>query len=220
MKKKHKEIIISFVPKEIESYMEKHSGPINPVLIQLEKETYKKTILPQMISGKMEGKFLQLIALISKAKKILDIGTFTGYSALMMAEALPKNGELITCEISKEYADIALRYFKKVRFGNKIKIKLVPAIETLRQIPDKTIDLIFIDADKISYPLYYNESMRILKNGGLIIADNVLRPFRIINPKDENNKAIQIFNKKAKKDKRVDGVMLPIRDGVYLIRKK
>ena len=119
----------------------------------------------------------------------------------MMAEALPKNGELITCEISKEYADIALRYFKKVRFGNKIKIKLAPAIETLRQIPDKTIDLIFIDADKISYPLYYNESMRILKNGGLIIADNVLRPFRIINPKDENNKAIQIFNKKLKKIK-------------------
>ena len=220
MKKKHKEIIISFLPKEIENYIEEHSGPINPVLIKLEKETYKKTILPQMISGKMEGKFLQLIALISKAKKILDIGTFTGYSALMMAEVLPKNGELITCEISKEYADIAKRYFKKVRFGNKIKLVLAPAIETLRQIPDKTIDVIFIDADKVSYPLYYNESIRILKNGGLILADNVLRPFRIINPKDKNNKAIQIFNKKAKEDKRVDSVMLPIRDGLYLIRKK
>jgi caffeoyl-CoA O-methyltransferase len=212
---------MSFIlPEEIEKYLKEHSGPTSKLLEDLESETYEKTDNPQMLSGKVEGMFLKMLIQISGAKKIVEIGTFTGYSALMMAEGLPHDGNLITCEISEEFASIAERYFQRSPHGKKICIKPGPASQTLRQIPDKSVDFVFIDADKALYHLYYEESIRILKDEGLIVADNTLWSGRALSPKDSDSRAIASFNRKVQNDERVDKVMLSIRDGIYLIRKR
>ncbi len=207
-------------PKPIEKYVEEHSEPVNGLLEELEKETYEKMDNPQMLSGMVEGRLLQMLVRISGARKVVEIGTFTGYASLMMAEGLPDNGELITCEKSKKYARVAQRYFNRSAVGKKIHLRPGPAKKTLGQIPDKTIDFIFIDADKSSYSFYYEEGLRILKQGGLIAVDNVLWSGRILNPEDNDSRAIAEFNKKVREDSRVEKVILTVRDGVYLIRKK
>ncbi len=206
--------------KEIERYVREYSGPVPPLLDELEKETRKRTSFPQMLTGKVEGMFLRMVVGISGARKAVEIGTFTGYSALMIAEGLPEDGKLITCEISEEYAAIAQSYFRRSPSAGKIDLRLGPAIETLRRIEDASVGFVFIDADKASYPAYYEESVRILAEGGLVIADNVLWGGRVLSPPDGDSRAIAAFNRKVKDDKRVEKVMLAIRDGVYLIRKK
>ncbi|HEX8948842.1 MAG TPA: class I SAM-dependent methyltransferase [Dissulfurispiraceae bacterium] len=206
--------------KEIERYVREYSGPVPPLLDELEKETRKKTAFPQMLTGKVEGMLLRMVVGISGARKAVEIGTFTGYSALLIAEGLPDNGKLITCEISKEYAAIAQSYFRRSPSAEKIDLRLGPAIESLRRIEDASVDFVFIDADKASYPAYYEESVRILAEGGIAIADNVLWGGRVLSPPDSDSRAIAAFNRKVKDDKRVEKVMLAIRDGVYLIRKK
>ena len=207
-------------PKPIEKYVEEHTSPVPHLLERLEKETYDTMDNPQMLTGKVEGLLLKMLVQISRAQKVVDIGTFTGFSALMMAEGLPDNGELITCEVSKKCADIAQRYFKESPQVNKIHLRLGPAGETLRNIPDESIDFVFIDADKASYSAYYTESLRILRKGGLIAVDNTLWSGRILDPQDENSRAIALFNKTVAGDKSVEKVMLTVRDGIYIIRKK
>jgi len=211
---------MELVPKEIEKYVAEHTSPVSPLLEKIEKETYAKTSSPQMLSGKVEDRLLQLLIRISGAKKVVEIGTFTGYSALMMAEGLPEDGELITLEISKEYAKIAKRYFEKSPYADKITLILGPAIDALRDFHDESIDFVFIDADKKLYSLYYKESLRILKKGGLIAVDNTLWNGRVLSPQDDNSQAIARFNEMVRRDKGVEKVMLTIRDGLYLIRKK
>jgi caffeoyl-CoA O-methyltransferase len=208
------------ISKSIEEYIKKHTTPVSPLLEKLEKETYKKMDNPQMLTGRVEGMLLRMLVRISGVRKVVEVGTFTGYSALMMAEGLPEKGKLITCEISKECADFALRYFKKSPHGNKISLKLGPAMETLKKIPDKSADFVFIDADKESYSLYYEESLRILRKGGLIAVDNALWSGKVLKPKDEESQAIRSFNRKVKNDRRVEKTILTVRDGIYLIRKK
>ncbi len=212
--------LMLLLPKEIERYVKNYTSPISALLEELEKETYKKTALPQMITGRVEGRFLQILITVSGVKKVVEIGTFTGYSALMMAEGLPEDGEIITCEVSKEYAAIAQSYFKRSAYAHKIILKLGPAIESLHKMPDSSADFIFVDADKISYPAYYDEGMRILRSGGLMLADNVLWSGKVISPRDPESRAIAAFNRKVKEDKGAEKVMLTVRDGVYLIRKK
>ena len=208
------------IPEAIDKYVEEHSSPVSELLRELEKETAEQTDCPQMLCGKVEGMLLQMLIKISGAKKVVEIGTFTGYSALMMAEGLPDDGELITCEVSSKNAEIAKRYFKMSPFGHKIRIELRPAINTLRTIDDGTADFVFIDADKASYVQYYEESFRILKPGGLIVADNTLWSGRALDPEDSESQSIALFNNTVKKDNRVEKVMLTVRDGIYLIRKK
>jgi caffeoyl-CoA O-methyltransferase len=207
-------------PKPIEEYVEEHTSPVHQLLEELEKETSDEMENSQMLTGKVEGRLLKMLVHISGAQKVVDIGTFTGFSALMMAEGLPDNGELITCEISRKCVEMAQRYFKKSPHGHKIRLKLGSARETLRHIPDESIDFVFIDADKASYSLYYKESLRILRKGGLIAVDNTLWSGRVLNPQDEDSRAIALFNKEVAKDKSVEKVMLTVRDGIYLIRKK
>jgi caffeoyl-CoA O-methyltransferase len=207
------------IPKPIEAYAESCTTNESPLLKALIKETCKKMDNPQMLIGKTEGQFLKLLIRISGAKKILEIGTFTGYSALIMAEGLPDNGRLITCEVSEKSAEIAARYFRKSPHGGKIRLKLAPAIDTLKKMRDESFDFVFIDADKSSYPRYYDESMRVLKRGGLIVADNSLWSGKVIDPEDDDSRAIARFNRKVKRDSRVEKVMLTVRDGLYLIRK-
>jgi caffeoyl-CoA O-methyltransferase len=172
--------------------------------------------------GKVEGKLLQLLIKISKTRRAVEVGTFTGYSALIIAEALPEDGILTTCENSRKYADIAQRYFDRSPFGRRIALKLGPALQTLRDIPAGSKDFVFIDADKPSYGDYFDEALRILGPGGLIFVDNVFWRNKIFKKKITNNnaKAIAAFNEKVRQEDRVEKVMLGVRDGVYLIRKK
>lgn len=208
------------ISRPIERYAREHTSPAGELLEKLEKETYEKMENPQMLTGRVEGRLLQMLVQVSRAKRVVEVGTFTGYSALMMAAVLPENGELVTCEISRECAQIARRYFKKSSYGRKIQLRLGPAKDTLSRLPDRSADLVFIDADKPSYALYYEESIRILRKGGLIAVDNVLWSGSVLKPDDNDSRAIASLNERVKEDGRVEKVMLTIRDGVYLIRKK
>jgi caffeoyl-CoA O-methyltransferase len=208
--------------KVIENYVDAHTDDLPPLLQELMAETEKMTGRAFWSIGKVEGKILQLLIKISNTKRAVEVGTFTGYSALVMAEALPEDGILTTCENNKAYADMAQRFFKKSPHANKIRLKLGPALNTLRQMPTGCAELVFIDADKPSYGDYFDESLRILNSGGLIFVDNVFWRHKIFKNKisNENARAIAAFNEKVRQEKRVEKVMLSVRDGVYLIRKK
>ena len=206
----------------IDNYIEDYTDDISPLLLELIDETEKITGLSWWSIGKVEGKLLQFLVKISGARNAIEIGTFTGYSALVIAEALPEDGRLITCETNPKHAEIALRYFRKSAQGSKIRLELKPAMETLRAIAENSVDFVFIDADKPSYGVYFDEAMRILRVGGLVFVDNVFWRNKIFKKPitNKNAKAIAAFNKKVKNDDRAEKVMLNIRDGVYLIRKK
>lgn len=206
----------------IEAYISNHTDDVSPLLKDLLEETEEVTGVSWWSIGKVEGKFLQLLVKISGAGKVVEIGTFTGFSALIMAEALPENGSLTTCETNEKYAAIARRYFAKSPHGAKIRLELKPALETLKAMTDGSVDFVFIDADKPSYGRYFEEAMRILQSGGLIFVDNVFWRNKIFKQPitNENARAIAAFNEKVKNDDRAEKLMLSVRDGVYLIRKK
>jgi len=206
----------------IENYVDAHTDDVSFLLEELIAETENITGRSFWSIGKVEGKLLQLLIKISKTKRAIEVGTFTGYSALVIAEALPEDGILTTCENSREYADIALRYFNRSPYGQKIHLKLGPALQTLRNISPNSEDFVFIDADKPSYGDYFDEALRIVGPGGLIFVDNVFWRYKIFKKKitNENAKAIAAFNAKVRQEDRVEKVMLSIRDGVYLMRKK
>jgi predicted O-methyltransferase YrrM len=208
--------------KVIENYVDAHTDDLPPLLQELMTETEKMTGRAFWSIGKVEGKILQLLIKISNTKRAVEVGTFTGYSALVIAEALPEDGILTTCENNKAFADMAQRFFKKSPHADKIRLKLGPALNTLRQMPDSCAELVFIDADKPSYGDYFDEALRILNPGGLIFVDNVFWRHKIFKNKisNENARAIAAFNEKVRQEMRVEKVMLSVRDGVYLIRKK
>ena len=205
-----------------EKYIDDHTDDVSRLLRELAEETEAVTGRSRWSIGKVEGKLLQLLVKISGARNAVEIGTFTGYSALIIAEALPEDGRLITCEANQKHAEIALRYFKKSPHGSKIRLELKPAMETLKEIADRSVDFVFIDADKPSYGQYFDEAIRILQAGGLIFVDNVFWRNKIFKRPitNENARAIAAFNEKVKNDDRTEKVMLSVRDGVYLIRKK
>ena len=205
----------------VENYVDAHTDDVSLLLEELLAETEKITGRSRWSIGKVEGKLLQMLIKISNTKRVVEVGTFTGYSALVMAEALPEDGILTTCENSREYADIARRYFEKSPYGQKIQLKLGPALQSLKAIPDNSEDFVFIDADKPSYGIYFDEALRILHTGGVIFVDNVFWRYKIFKKKitNENARAIAAFNQKVMQEDRVEKVMLSVRDGVYLIRK-
>ena len=207
--------------KIVEDYVDAHTDNVSQLLEELLAETEKITGRSRWSVGKVEGKLLQMLIKISNARRVVEVGTFTGYSALAMAEALPQDGVLTTLESSREFADIAQRYFEKSPYGYKIQLKLGPALQSLQAIPDNREDFVFIDADKPSYGLYFDEAMRILRSGGIIFVDNVFWRHKIFKKKitNENARAIAAFNEKVRRETRVEMVMLSVRDGVYLIRK-
>jgi len=207
--------------KIVEDYVDAHTDNVSILLEELIAETEKITGRSRWSIGKVEGKLLQMLIKFSNTRRVVEVGTFTGYSALVMAEALPKDGTLTTFENSPEFAEIALRYFEKSPYGQKIQLKLGPALQSLQAIPDDSEDFVFIDADKPSYGLYFDEAMRILRSGGIIFVDNVFWRYKIFKKKitNENAKAIAAFNEKVRRESRAEKVMLSVRDGVYLIRK-
>jgi len=215
--------MVTFIPKDvITAYIEEHTDPLPPLLEDLIRETRLQTGRLNWSIGRAEGKLLQMIVAISNARQVVEVGTFTGFSALLMAEALPKDGCLITCESEASFARIAQSFFDRSPHRHKIRLALGPALESLAGMPDGGTDFVFIDADKTAYEDYYEESLRILRAGGLIVADNVFWRGKVfIRPlKNENAKAIAAFNDKVMRDARVEKVMLAVRDGCYLIRKR
>jgi caffeoyl-CoA O-methyltransferase len=200
---------------EIEDYAERHTRELAPLHARLWQETHQKTIHPQMLVGPLEGALLRLLVRISGAKRILEIGMFTGYSALAMAEALPEDGRLITCDINPETTEIARRYFASSPHGKKIEIKLGPALETLKTLKGP-FDLCFIDADKTGYGEYYDACIELTRPGGLIVLDNMLQGGKVLNPTDERVRVIHALNERINEDPRVENVFLPIRDGIML----
>jgi caffeoyl-CoA O-methyltransferase len=173
-----------------------------------------------MLTGRVEGRFLQLVTQLSGAQKAIEIGTFTGYSALAMAEVMPDGGQLLTIENNPEHARIARDFFARSPSGVKITLRLGNALDVLKTLPGAETDLVFIDADKQNYCAYYRESMRILRNGGLILADNALWYGRIFDPQDDDSRAMADFNELVNADNRAEKLFLTIRDGIYVIRKR
>jgi caffeoyl-CoA O-methyltransferase len=211
----------AIIPRNIEEYCLRHSTTGGKLLRELEKYTRRHCADSQMLIGPHEGALLAMLVRLSGARRVLEIGTFTGYSALCMAEALPKNGRLITCEIKSQHAEIAQSFFDRSPHGRKIRLRLGPALETLANLPASAIfDLVFLDADKENYVNYYEAVLPRLWSGGLIVADNVLWSGRVLAPKKKTDRAVVRFNKHVQRDPRVECVMLPVRDGVSLIRKR
>ena len=195
---------------------------VSLLLQDLMQKTESLTGLARWSIGKVEGKLMQILIKLSGTNRAVEVGTFTGFSALLIAEALPDDGILTTFESNETYAEIARQYFEKSSHGNKIRMKFGPAIPALREIPDQHAGFVFIDADKPSYGDYFDEALRILQPGGFMIVDNVFWRYKIFKKKitNENAKAISAFNEKVRQDNRVENVMLSVRDGIYLIRKK
>lgn len=186
---------------------------------ELATVTKRDTTAPQMQVGHLEGRFLQFLIKLSNAKYVLEFGTFTGYSSLAMAEALPADGRVVTCDIDPKATSIAREFWQKAGVAHKIELRLGPGLETLESLPDNHFDLVFIDADKANYLNYWLQSFSKLRTGGLFVVDNVLWDGRVLNPSDKSDHAICELNDFARNDKRFQIVMLPIRDGMLLGRK-
>lgn len=212
--------MLTLVPEEIEDYVSAHSQPLPPLMEELVAET--REVMGDragMLSGQIEGALLQTLITSLGAKRVLEIGMFTGFSALMMAAALPDDGQLITCELDDRAITFAQRYFARHPDGGKIEIRRGPAVETLRTL-EPAFDLVFIDADKTNYTAYYEAGLDLLAPNGVIVVDNVLWSGDVLDPKDENGKAIVAFNKHVQNDDRVTNVILTVRDGISLIRRR
>ena len=208
-----------FIDVAVEQFAHDHTEAETDLYVRLREETYRVMQSPQMQVDVIEGRFLQMLVRLSSAKSILELGMFTGYSALMMAEALPDNGHLITCEIDPKAEAIARRYFAESPHGDKITIRMGPALDTIKTL-SRPLDLVFIDADKVNYSNYYEACLPLLKFGGLIVADNVLWSGKVVDPKDADDHAIVAFNRLVQSDPRVKNVCLTVRDGMMLAWKR
>jgi caffeoyl-CoA O-methyltransferase len=210
---------MDLVAKEAEVYSTEHTTPLSPLLEEIIRFTMGRMPYPSMLTGRVEGRFLQLIVKLTDASRVVDVGTFTGFSALAMAEVLPEDGEIVTIEHNPAHANIASDFFKRSPHGPKIRLCIGEAIEILKSLPDKKSHLVFIDADKQNYAAYYDEAMRIVRKGGLILADNALWYGRVLAPKDEESRAMAAFNEMVNADPRAEKLFLNLRDGIYLIKK-
>ena len=207
---------MKLVSKDILSYCDEHSNEDSELLKELIEYTHTTEDVPQMISGSHVGNFLQSLIKISKAQNVLEIGMFTGYSALKMAEALPNNGIIHTCELMERHIKTASSFFNKSQYKDKIKIFSGKANFTLEQLEINSYDLIFIDADKQNYCEYYKKSMKLLRSGGIIVLDNMLWSGSVINPQDLDSKALADTADYIKNDNRTYNFLAPIRDGLMV----
>lgn len=210
----------SLVSAEIEAYAEAHSMAESEVCRALRAATHDQMDCPQMVVGPLEGAFLKMMTRLVQAKRVLEIGMFTGYSALCFAEALPADGTVTTCEIDEESAALACQYFVRSPHGKKISVRMGPALETMRDLHGP-FDLIFVDADKQNYLNYYRRAKELLAPAGVILIDNVLWDGDVLlqPPPDERTAAIQEVNRAVASDPDVSAVLVTIRDGVLVIRK-
>ena len=210
---------IEIADPRVELYAAEHTTPEPPWFAALAEETRNATRAPTMMVGTLEGRLLTALVAMLRPRSVLEIGTFTGYSALSMAEALPADGRIVTCDISEEHLAIARRHIAASPYAGMIEIRSGPALETIATLPGP-FDLVFIDADKTSYPAYFEATLAKLAPDGVILVDNVLWSGRVLDPAiiDPDTAAIKAFNDQVLADDRVEVVMLTVRDGVSLIR--
>lgn len=204
----------------LDEYIEAHTTNADAVLAELYRETHLHVMNPRMASGPVQGQFLQFIVQLLQPKRVLEIGTFTGYSAICLAKKLPEGGRLTTIEANVEYEEIIRKYFDKAQVTNKIDLIFGDAKQVIPNLTDG-FDLVFIDADKINYPTYYDLVIEKVNVGGFILADNVIWEGKVLNAnaKERDTQAIITFNDKVQNDPRVENVLLPIRDGLMMVRK-
>jgi predicted O-methyltransferase YrrM len=213
---------MEFISKELSDYCENNTTPESEILSKLNRETHLKVVSPRMLSGHLQGRFLSFISKLQQPKLIVEIGTYTGYSALCLAEGLAKDGKLISIDVNEETSSFAKSFISKTEFANQIDLVLADAKEFVTTIHEP-IDLVFIDADKKNYLNYYHLIIDKIKPGGLIIADNVLWSGKITMPEKEMDRetlALHQFNQFVQQDSRVENILLPIRDGLMVVRKK
>jgi len=213
---------MELVDAQINKYIENHSSPTSSILAKIERDTYLRSIYPRMLSGHLQGRFIAMISKMIGPQHILEIGTFTGYSAICLSEGLTHNGHIHTIEINEELGDQNQKYFEEAGIIDKITTHYGNALDIIPGL-DIQFDLIFIDADKINYPKYYELSMQKLKVGGYILADNVLWSGKVLEERneklDKDTIAVKKFNDLVQNDLNSENVMIPIRDGMTLIRK-
>jgi predicted O-methyltransferase YrrM len=209
----------SFIDEAVEDFAHDHTKEESDLFRRLREETYREMKQAQMQVGRIEGRFLKMLVRLMNARRVLEIGMFTGYSALMMAEGLPDDGRITTCDIDPKAEAIARRYFAESPHGRKIEVRMGPALETIKSLTGP-LDMVFIDADKGNYPNYYEACMPLVRPGGLIVADNVLWSGRVLHPEDGDTRAIVAFDDLVQSDPRVENVCLTVRDGVMLAWKR
>lgn len=212
---------MSFISEEIMDYAVMHTSEEPKILQELRRETWQKVIAPRMLSGHFQGRLLSMISKMIHPEKILEIGTYTGYATLCLAEGLEENGRIYTIDINEELEEIQTKYFKKSKFSNQIiqlhgnALKLLPSLQ-------EEFDLVFIDADKVNYVHYLKLIIDKVKKGGIILSDNVLWSGKILkkaNLKDKDTQALQLYNQLLLREKKLETILLPIRDGISISRK-
>jgi caffeoyl-CoA O-methyltransferase len=209
---------MSFIDEAVEQYAEQHSSPEDELFQRLAAETREVSELPQMMVGLLEGRFLAVLVRLLRARRVLELGTFTGYSSISMAQALPPDGRLITCDVNEETTAIARRYAEEAGVVGRIDYRLGPALDFIAGL-DGEFDLIFIDADKENYVNYYEATLPLLAQTGVMVVDNTLWSGRVADPAEDDGsvRAIRALNDRVRDDSRVDNVLLTVRDGMNLV---
>jgi len=206
------------VDPRVEEYAEEHTSPDGELFERLAAETREKTTVPQMMVGRLEGRFLGVLVRSLRARRVLELGTFTGYSSISMALALPPGGRVITCDVNEETTAIARRYAEEAGVADRIDFRFGPGLETIAQL-DGPFELVFVDADKENYVNYYEATLPLLAPGGVMVVDNTLWSGRVADPEDdeETTRAIRELNDRVRDDPRVENVLLTVRDGMNLV---
>jgi len=214
--------MISLLAPDLAAFVEEHSALEPALLAELRRRTQAELVDPQMQVGRVEGALLRLLVQISGARCVVEVGTFSGYSTLSLAAGLPEDGSIVTCDIDPVATAVAREFFAKSPHGPKIDLRLGPAMDTLRALASegRSFDLAFIDADKIHYVDYYEACLAMMGTGGLVLADNALWSGRVLSPTSDDDRAIARFDAHVHADARVDHVLLSVRDGIMLARKK
>jgi predicted O-methyltransferase YrrM len=211
---------MDFLPPQINEYVERYTRDEGEVLKALDRETHVKVLMPQMLSGHLQGQVLRMFSYMIKPKNILEIGTYTGYSGICLAEGLQEGGKLYTIDINEELEEMVKRYFEKSGLKDRIDFRIGDALDIIPKL-DVTFDMVYIDADKVNYSNYYDLVWDKVRPGGFIIADNVLWSGKVLEEKvDEDTKALKDFTRKVHTDPRAENVLFPVRDGLMVIRKK
>lgn len=211
---------MSFLSESVDAYLQTHASPVPELLSRLERDTHLKTLYPRMVSGTYQGRFLSMISQLLQPRRVLEIGTFTGYSCICLSEGLHPEGRITTIEMDAELGHLIFPYLEEAGISEKVDVRFGKALEVLADLQE-TWDLVFIDADKQNYRKYYERVFPQLRKGGIILADNVLWHGKVLDEKEQDKETagIREFNTFVREDPRVEHLLLPIRDGIYWIRK-
>ncbi len=214
--------MLTLLADDLAAYVESHADPESALLAELREATYAELEDPQMQVGRVEGALLKMLAQLVGARRVIELGTFSGYSTLSLAAGTHEEGRVITCDIDPVATGLAKRFWDRSPHGHKIELRLGPALQSLKAMADEgePFDLAFVDADKESYSDYWEALVPMMRTGGLIVADNTLWSGKVLQPHEASDHALVAFNTRVQNDARVDNVLLSVRDGMMLARKR